>query len=116
MKSPFDFEEILKIDWPYLQKNLVKCFESTKFFVQIYDDRTFTRITVSKIKNLAKCGRPVWEDGITWDDLQEIKNIMGYFDQWCVECYPPTDEVENVANMRHLWVLKEVPEFGWKRK
>lgn len=30
-------------------------------------------------------------------------------------CYPPQRYVQNVANMRHLWILDNEPRFGWKQ-
>lgn len=48
------------------------------------------------------------------DALQQIKNETMGTDVWAVECYPPQHLVQNVANMRHLWILEEPPAFGWK--
>ena len=55
-----------------------------------------------------------YRDGINWDALQQIKNETMGTDVWAVECYPPQHLVQNVANMRHLWILEEPPAFGWK--
>jgi len=60
---------------------------------------------------IANNGR--WEDGMTWDELMSIKNQIGYEDRWAVEIYPPASKVVNVANMRHIWLLKEKPVFAW---
>lgn len=54
-----------------------------------------------------------WADGISWDDLQRVKYEIGRGDQWAVEMFPPDDEVTNVANMRHLWIIA-TPSFGWR--
>ena len=43
-------------------------------------------------------------DGITWDELQSIKNQIGYQDFLAFEMYPPEKDVVNVENMRHLWI------------
>lgn len=53
-------------------------------------------------------------DGITWDELQAIKTEIGRGHKTAVEVYPPTDRVVNVANMRHLWTLPEMPDWAWK--
>ena len=45
-------------------------------------------------------------DGITWDELQQIKDECLGPDATAVEFYPPTTGVVNELNMRHLW---EVP-------
>ncbi len=54
-------------------------------------------------------------DGISWDELQQIKAQIGRGERWAAELYPPEDEVVNIANMRHLWLLDERPPFGWTR-
>jgi hypothetical protein len=44
-------------------------------------------------------------DGLTWDELYETKNVLGFADFEAVEIYPRVDMLVNVANMRHLWLL-----------
>ncbi len=45
-------------------------------------------------------------DGITWDELQQIKDKYLGPDASAVEFYPAATSVVNELNMRHLW---EVP-------
>jgi hypothetical protein len=45
------------------------------------------------------------QDGIPWDDLQEIKNEVAGRDERAIEIYPAADELVNEANIRHLWVV-----------
>lgn len=71
------------------------------------------RVSVNRTLIEEETGR--WVDGITWDELQEIKAQIGRQDAWAVEIHPPTDEVVDVANMRHLWLLDEAPAYGWRR-
>lgn len=54
-----------------------------------------------------------WMDGITWDELQTIKNESGYANRFAVEAFPEERCVADVANMRHLWVLPERPAWAW---
>ena len=56
-----------------------------------------------------------WADQITWDELQQAKNEVGYFAHTCVEVYPPMRDLVNVANIRHLWVLAEPLPFAWRK-
>ena len=56
-----------------------------------------------------------WADQISWDDLQQVKNEVGYFAHTCVEVYPPMRDLVNVANIRHLWVLAEPLPFAWRK-
>jgi len=46
-------------------------------------------------------------DGIGWDVLQRIKQDVLGADVLAIEFYPPTDEVVNDLNLRHLWVVPE---------
>lgn len=54
-----------------------------------------------------------WQDGITWDELQQIKHELGYGAKDAVEVYPADDSVHNVANLRHLFVLADPLPFKW---
>lgn len=115
------FIEIIKKGWVNCpkQSTLIKVFKNRDFLVQIYDDPSgYTRISVNRTKTIGfKDGKlPLWKDGITWDQLQAIKNAIGYENEWLVECYPPENDLVNVANFRHLFLLKEKPLFGWHNK
>ena len=45
-----------------------------------------------------------------WSDLQRIKNELAGPDRVAVEIYPRESELEDAANMRHLFVLPEGAE------
>lgn len=48
----------------------------------------------------------VLHDGsITWDALQELKNIVWGASARAIEVYPATGSLVNAANIRHLWLL-----------
>lgn len=85
----------------------------SKFFVaQVFREKNgVLRISVNRTE-LENGGR--WKDGITWDELQEIKNQVGYAHKMAVELFPEAAGVVNVANMRHLWVLPEPLPFAWR--
>lgn len=79
-------------------------------YEQAYDHQL--RLTVNRTKRDA---RKNWKDGITWDELQRIKQeCLG--DVWCVEVYPPEADVVDVSNMRHLFVLDEPPATRFPTK
>jgi len=44
------------------------------------------------------------KDGITWDELQRIKNACGFEDKDAIEFYPKQSDVINTANFRHLYI------------
>lgn len=52
----------------------------------------------------------VWKedgtDGITWDELQNLKNKVFGIEAWAFEIYPPESELVNRKNVRHLWQVK----------
>jgi hypothetical protein len=56
-----------------------------------------------------------WADGIKWDELQRIKAECGFADKWMVEVYPPADDLVDVANMRHLFLLDDPPPYAWHK-
>ena len=110
-----------KMEWPKTEVIPSTVWRNRKYIVQVFfegdTENDFVRISVSRndIKGFRSDGSPDWKDQISWDDLQSIKNQIGYQDRWAVECYPPQSKVVNVANMRHLWLLPEPPIFGWHR-
>lgn len=87
-------------------------YQSSQYLVQIFiESETLTRITVNSVNRRGNN----WQDGITFDELQAIKSAVGYGDKCAVEVYPEDSELINDANMRHLWVLNERPDFAWTR-
>ena len=93
----------------------IKAWRSRKYLVQQYEveDAAFPgmiRLSVCRVK-LSADGR--WEDGLTWDELQQVKREVGYGKWWAVEIYPCDKDVVNVANFRHLWCLSTPLNIGW---
>lgn len=56
-------------------------------------------------------------DGISWDELQAVKNESVGPEACCVEVYPRSDEVVDETNARHLWVVdpETTPSLRWRR-
>lgn len=109
------FNEIPKSMWPLqkTEKPRIKVYVSDQFLVQLFDEGSeILRITVNRT---SRDGRGNWVDGISWDELQEIKNTIGYKDKFAVEVYPAENDIVNVANMRHLWVLPKPLGFEWRK-
>lgn len=93
----------------------IECWRSKFFFVQISDigeglERMSVNRTVVDITNRR------WRDGITWDELQEIKRQVGRGEFDAVEVFPAEKNLVNVANIRHLWIFKNETDFPfiWK--
>jgi hypothetical protein len=109
-----NFKNIPREKWPYPQPNLRSVWKNNEFLVQEYDDDGSKRLTINRINPKESEGELQWEENISWDDLQDIKNSLGYRSKWMVELYPPQEHVINDANMRHLWLI-ETPKYGWHK-
>lgn len=100
--------------WPSLaiETNRVRMWRSRRFVVQEFEEADgIVRLSVNRAA-LNRDGS--WVENITWDELQQIKFQCGFGDREAVEIYPPSDQVVNVANMRHLFVLPERLPFSWR--
>ncbi|MDR2902128.1 MAG: hypothetical protein LBU87_03375 [Lactobacillales bacterium] len=109
------FSKVPTNKWPKHLYDPKRCtvWLSQDFLVQVFDDvNGIKRVSVNKVKKI--CGN--WEENITWDELQNIKKEIGFGDMWATEIYPAEKHTVNVANMRHLWVLTDEPEYGWKNR
>ncbi|PLS26016.1 DUF7694 domain-containing protein [Bifidobacterium parmae] len=91
----------------------LKVWRSRDYFAQLYRDRNgYLRLSVNRV-GIDLNGR--WKDGITWDELQRVKQeTIG--DAWAVEIYPPKTDLVDVANIRHLWILDQRPPYAWHDK
>lgn len=106
------FKEIPLTDEQKSRPNApINVYKNDEFLVQIYNlDGEPTRITVNKTKRKGNN----WADGITWDQLMQVKRLVGFAKHCAIEIYPPDEHIVNVANIRHLWVV-DMPEFIWKK-
>ncbi len=97
---------------PGLSPKLIAVWRSRSFLMQVFKETPDTlRLSINRT-TLALDGG--WEAGITWDELQRLKNEAGFADFMAVEVFPAQQDVVNVANMRHLWVLLNPPKgLGW---
>lgn len=110
-------EKFPESDWPDIAREKLKrpteVWRSRHFVLQVWPEPNgITRLSIhrSDVK-----GDGNWRDGITWDDLQRLKHEAGYGDRCAIEVFPPSEDVVNVANIRHLWVLPEPPAFMWAK-
>lgn len=106
-----DYKERTGTGFP---EHILKCYISRYFFVQIYHfPEKPIRISICR-NELKTDGR--WADNISWEELQIIKNEVGYPNSDCVEIYPAKADIINVANMRHLWVMDKKLSYAWRNK
>lgn len=111
-QRPSILTEVNNSDVEYDGPRPDRTWVSRDFLVSLYDDPTCLRMTVCRTQ-VDNSGN--WVDGITWDELESIKEIIGYGDMWGLEVYPPSDSIVNVANMRHIFLFPNKPEFAWGR-
>lgn len=102
--------------WPPLRPfGLTRVWRSRKFSVQEYKILNMP-IRLSINRNELDESLQRWADGITWDEIQQIKHEVGYGEYDAVEIYPADKYLVNDANMRHIWIMDEPIEFAWKAK
>lgn len=109
--------EVPRYDWPAsLRDNPdapLRVLRSNRFMVQEYAAPAPVVVRLSVHRTTLSGDR--WTDGISWDELQELKAQAGYPFTWAVEIYPSVESEVNVANIRHLWLLPEPPAFAWNK-
>jgi hypothetical protein len=111
-------QEVPRSEWPFMpgfETVPLRVWRSADYLAVLYEQRADgnRRLTVNSVRRKAERKRKSgtdWRDGITWDELQRVKNECLGEDVWCVEVYPAQDKVVDVANMRHLFVLDGPPE------
>ena len=111
-------QEVQRSEWPFMpgfETVPLRVWRSADYLAVLYEQRADgnRRLTVNSVRRKAERKRKSgtdWRDGITWDELQRVKNECLGEDVWCVEVYPAQDKLVDVANMRHLFVLDRPPE------
>lgn len=108
---------IPKVVWPPSEDakaERIEVWRSSQYVVQVFAEADgIERLSVIRTEILLN-GR--FAENITWDELQEIKTETGRGGKFAVEIFPASNDLVNVANMQHLWVLPEAPAFAWRRK
>lgn len=93
--------------------DVVAVWRSNRFLVQLYRPKAGgQRISINRTMVDVTTGR--WVDGITWQEIQDIKRGIGFGDRDAIEIYPADQDVVNVANMRHIWLVEPVA-FAWRK-
>ncbi|HKY81686.1 MAG TPA: hypothetical protein VJM09_09455 [Sphingobium sp.] len=110
------FVDVPRVEWPANPPSgLIRALRSRDFMVQVYEEEGgILRLSVHRCAYDGATGR--WKDGISWDDLQHIKTLVGYGNMPAVEIYPPIADEVNVANIRHLFILPKAPAFMWTKR
>ena len=99
---------------PGFKKYPVRAWRSNRFCVQLFDEKPgLVRLTINRTQ-IDHNGH--WLDGITWEELQEIKTQVGYGDYDAVEVFPANKDLMFFANMRHLFVFDAPLDFVWRNQ
>ena len=109
---PEKLSQIPAVQWRHISVgagNRIEVWRSRSFLVQIFSEKTGERLTVCRtvVKD------DDWVSDISWDDLQRLKRECGRGNRDAVEVYPADSDLVNAANMRHLWLIGDLP-FKWK--
>lgn len=113
---PAELVELEEERWPSFGdlKTRFKVWRSRTLVVQAFKLQAgIVRLSVARCE-FDDLGR--FRDGLSWDDLQRVKRECGYGDMDAVEVYPVDNDIVNVANMRHLWIMPEGVNFAWRNK
>ena len=110
-------EPVPECEWPLFpafETIPLRVWRSKDYLAVLYEQRAdgMKRLTVNSTRRMPNRRRKSgtdWRDGITWDELQRVKNECLGEDVWCVEVYPAQGDLMDVTNMRHLWPLDEPP-------
>lgn len=117
-KYPAHLIEVPREQWPKghfsLKAVVIAVWRSKDFLVQIYNERGRVRLSVCRTM-IDSDGNYI--EGIDWETMQRLKRECGFEGFDAVEIYPKDMDIVNVANMRHLWILRddELP-FIWRAK
>lgn len=97
--------------WPTAPPGLLEVWRSRDFLVQVYqEDKNVQRLSVCR----TWVSEDSWQDGITFEELMQIKREVGRGNIDALEVYPADSDLVNVANMRHLWLVPGGVSFAWR--
>ena len=114
-KQPNALTEVPRPLWPDPGAPQLRVLRSREFLVQEFREESDPILVRLSINRTSMHGDR-WSDGISWEELQRIKAECGYAEMDAVEVYPTWRDEVNVANMRHLWVLRDPLPFAWRRR
>lgn len=113
-KWPSALKNIHRHEWPNQDGPQLRVLRSRDYLVQEFDGTGPVLVRLSI--NITATDGARWKDGIQWEDLQRLKAEAGYPFHDAVEVFPSALDVVNVANMRHLWVMRDKLPFAWRSK
>jgi hypothetical protein len=89
-------------------------WQSCRFLAQLFPAPRFNDIETRRLSifrvTLKDDGS--WEDGITWDELMQVKRECGFGALFGLEIYPRDVDIVNLFSARHLWLFATPLRFG----
>ncbi len=115
-KMPRGLRLVPRDEWPLRLQSapVLRVWRSRDFLVQEYAEAAPVLVRLSVLRTTLDPAVGRWVDGITWEELQGIKSECGYGQHDALEIYPVEGDVVNVANLRHLWVMRAMVTFAWR--
>lgn len=117
LNLPDQLTKMPSCQWPgrkdeNIVENRIDVFISKKYMVQVFQEKDgIIRLSINRTAHNGKS----WEDNLTWDELQVIKNSVGFSNFDAVEIYPRDEDVVNISNIRHLFIVPELLDFAWRK-
>jgi hypothetical protein len=118
MKTEINTKRLEPLDrhlWDTLVKNPNRfaVWTSSEFSVQAFNvPGDIVRLAINRNERIPS--PRLFADGISWEDIQAIKDECGYPDRMAVEIYPEANHILNIINARHLWILPSPLPFAWR--
>lgn len=112
--------EIPRSDWPLsVLIEVERVWRSRCFLIQLYrvplkEFPAYARLSVQRVEAAAFRADRDKAPAISWEELEALKNNLGFSDRMALELFPPGNQVVNVAPMRHLWLVPPgFINFAW---
>lgn len=87
-----------------------KAWFSEDFIAGLFGDEGAVRLSVSRNRTEAEqIAFPM-----SWEELMQVKHDCGFGDIDAVEVYPRDEDVFNTGNVRHLFLVEELP-FAFRK-
>lgn len=116
-KYPAHLIDVPREAWPQSgETTRIRLLRSREYLLQVFIEQNpfvVVRLSINRTQITPNGG---WKQDISWEDLQRLKGEAGYGEFDAVEVFPSDKDVVNVANMRHLWVLRNKVPFAWRQK
>lgn len=116
-KRPPVLTPVERDKWPeHGDDKIIEVWISNRYLAQVFLEQVFD--DKPGVLRVSVCRTSIdyqgmWEANLSWDELMEVKRQIGRDSAYAVEVLPPDEDIVNVANMRHFWILP-VAVVGWK--